>query len=295
MSKICRIPSFDSLKTAIYQFKAKVFPSSILDESTLDCNWFALPNNRNMLMFSDFSSEKMIIMGDHDYISRFTTKPNLEIVMDGTFRSSSRSFFQLYILYGYMKGQTFPLIYCFLESKTEDTYVKMLTAVKYRLGLRLEPRKIQMDFEYAAFNTIRTVFLDTVISGCSFHFEQAIWRKINRLGLSTLYEECESFRNSVKSITSLALIPIDHIDHCWSYIVENCNVRSVTLNVFFEYVDTKWINPSRPLFNREIWSQYGNLRGRTNNSAEGFNSKLNRAIQKSNPNFWEIVDKIKEI
>lgn len=56
-------------------------------------------------------------------------------------------------------------------------------------------------------------------------------------------------------------------------------------NDFFKYVEDNWIINSMPLFKSEIWSQYGKIRGRTNNSAESFHSKINRAINNYNLKF----------
>lgn len=50
-----------------------------------------------------------------------------------------------------------------------------------------------------------------------------------------------------------------------------------------------------PPFSREIWPQYGKLRGRTNNSAEGFDSWINKAVDKNNPKFYDIIHNIKDM
>ena len=44
-----------------------------------------------------------------------------------------------------------------------------------------------------------------------------------------------------------------------------------------------------------MWNHYDNLSPRTNNSAEGFHSKLNRMINKSKTNFYEILNHLKKI
>jgi hypothetical protein len=42
------------------------------------------------------------------------------------------------------------------------------------------------------------------------------------------------------------------------------------------------------LFNRDVWSHHGILRGRTNNAAEGFHSKLSKLINKKKLVFFRI-------
>ncbi|KAG0440465.1 hypothetical protein DMUE_1729 [Dictyocoela muelleri] len=53
--------------------------------------------------------------------------------------------------------------------------------------------------------------------------------------------------------------------------------------------------PRNLLFSRTIYSHHDYLNIRTNNALEGFHSKLNRAINKSKPSFYEIIDKLKII
>lgn len=141
--------------------------------------------------------------------------------MDGTFKSSSYSFFQVYILHGDFNGQCFPLLYCFLSSKTEETYVNVFNLIKTSLAahsINFSPSVVQIDFKAAAYNAIRRCFPDAKIIGCYFHFGQAIWRRLQNLGLVTLYNTNSNFANIVEIISALALIPIEDIDNAWNII-----------------------------------------------------------------------------
>jgi len=40
-----------------------------------------------------------------------------------------------------------------------------------------------VDFEATVWEAIRAEFTDTTIKGCTFHFSQAIWRKVQEVGL----------------------------------------------------------------------------------------------------------------
>jgi len=63
-----------------------------------------------------------------------------------------------------------------------------------------------------ALNAIRIVFSDASISGCYFYFRQAIWRRIQKLGLVTLYNNDILFRNFVEMLSGIALVPVNDID-----------------------------------------------------------------------------------
>ena len=47
--------------------------------------------------------------------------------------------------------------------------------------------------------------------GCLFHFNQCVWRHIQSSGLSTKYQDNETFRLNVKKLTSLAFLPVDDV------------------------------------------------------------------------------------
>ncbi|KAG0430363.1 hypothetical protein DMUE_5672 [Dictyocoela muelleri] len=80
--------------------------------------------------------------------------------------------------------------------------------------------KIQIDFELAAFNSIKRCFSNTKISVCLFHFSQELWRNINILRLINLFINDHNLNESVEHISSLALVPLDTIDLCWNYILQ---------------------------------------------------------------------------
>jgi len=67
--------------------------------------------------------------------------------------------------------------------------------------------------------SIRETFgYETSIRGCLFHFGQAIWRKVQYLGIVHDYNQNDEIKKTVRRICSLALVPKDQIDHCWTEI-----------------------------------------------------------------------------
>ncbi|KAG0437465.1 hypothetical protein DMUE_3670 [Dictyocoela muelleri] len=110
-----------------------------------------------------------------------------------------------------------------------------------------------------------------------------------------MYTEDSNFRDCVEMITALSLIPFEDIDEGWDIIKRSLLHTLWQVNALCDYVERKWLTNNRPLFNRQIWSQHGVYSGRTNNFAESIHSKLNRALNKSRPYFYEVVEKIKEL
>ena len=46
-----------------------------------------------------------------------------------------------------------------------------------------------VDYKAAVWRALRHVFPDTVVHGCVFYLTQAIWRKVQQVGLQTAYIE----------------------------------------------------------------------------------------------------------
>ena len=74
-----------------------------------------------------------------------------------------------------------PVIFSLLPNKQEKTSVRLFSLLKTKLNFN--PRVFKLDFETATINAIKIVFPKTEIQGCNFHFNQAIWRKVQELGL----------------------------------------------------------------------------------------------------------------
>ncbi|KAG0427709.1 hypothetical protein DMUE_5884 [Dictyocoela muelleri] len=93
-----------------------------------------------------------------------------------------------------------------------------IISILSRYNIFLARVKILIDFEVATFIAIQRCFSNTEVSGCLFHFGQALWRKKTKLGLSARYNVYADFRESVEFVTALALIPVESIDEGWNYI-----------------------------------------------------------------------------
>lgn len=295
------IPSFDTMKSVIHREKRLYIPSrGFVEESTFDYEFFKFDNsNKNLLLSIEFGDNGSVILGDWEFIRRFTVARDFKVIMDGTFKASSTAFYQLYIIHGSFSGQSFPLIYCFLSSKTQMAYTNMFSAIRAKLsehGVSFSPHEIQIDFEYAAYNAARLAFPEAVIKGCFFHFGQAIWRKVQSLNMTSEFNRNLLFEDFVKLMSALALVPCDRIDEAWTHILSLCPNGPDAISDLIAYFTSTWLVPVLPsLFARQTWNHFNDLRGRTNNSAEGFHSRINSELKKQQANFWEIGQILKQV
>ncbi|KAG0437464.1 hypothetical protein DMUE_3669 [Dictyocoela muelleri] len=155
-------PSFSSCKSIIYRLKQEFYPSSarLLSEHVRP-ELFNLQNNTNIFMHYEFETNSMLILGEINFISRFASQRIFRIYMDGTFKSCPNELYQIYTIHGDFNGQCFPIMYCFREGKTRDTYEKLFRKIidlLRRFSIEFDLDFILIDFEYAAFNAIREIF-----------------------------------------------------------------------------------------------------------------------------------------
>ena len=69
-----------------------------------------------------------------------------------------------------------PCVYGILPNKNRAAYVRLLEAIRDNVGMNWHPIRIMSNFELAAISTSTEVFPDSVLSGCLYHFGQALYR-----------------------------------------------------------------------------------------------------------------------
>ncbi len=159
--------------------------------------------------------------------------------------------------------------------------------------MRLEPATVCIDFEAAMIGAIQEEFHNTRIRGCLFHFSQALWRKVQELGLAVRYKEDEAFNRLVRRAAALPLVPVNLVDEVWLMALNEVN--DVEADRFKDYVTSTWVDGNVARFPIELWTQYDNIEGlRTNNHIEGWHSKLNRAIGRQHPNIFVLIELLKD-
>ena len=83
------------------------------------------------------------------------------------------------------------ILYALLPNKQHATYNRTFMTVKeavLNFGLELTPSSVLSDFEQALINSIRLNFPTAQHRGCYYHYSQAIWQKVQALGLQEEYK-----------------------------------------------------------------------------------------------------------
>ena len=140
----------------------------------------------------------------------------------------------------------------------------------------LLPDSVAIDFEVGLMNAINDELPNARISGCLFHFSQAMWRNIQHLGLTRLYKEDPEVRRFCRQLMALPFLPTDQLPHAYALIEQTAidNVEDDPAELF-EYYQAQWIdNDAMPL---AVWNS-NESDVRTNNAVEGFHHRFNRLV-----------------
>ena len=81
-----------------------------------------------------------------------------------------------------------PLVFILMSGKRKRDYRRLLKAVQNLLPDHIELQCVVADFESALWRAVEKVFPGVHIRGCIFHWTQAIWRKVQELGLVITYQ-----------------------------------------------------------------------------------------------------------
>ncbi|XP_041365984.1 uncharacterized protein LOC121380989 [Gigantopelta aegis] len=137
--------------------------------------------------------------------------------MDGTFTVVGEPFSasgQLMSIHAFVKKdgmrKQFSLAFAIMSRKRKEDYVQILQALKDTLQ-HYVVEVVVLDFEKGAWQAIRVVFPDVEVKGCVFHWSQAIWRKVQDLGLVTTYKKRQAMYTYIQQLMALPFLPAVHI------------------------------------------------------------------------------------
>ena len=142
------------------------------------------------------------------------------------------------------------------------------------------------DFEMAIVNAVQINFPTMLHKGCYYHFRQAIWRKIQALGLQQQYAEDASLREMICKTAAIAFVPLQFVRPAWDGIAQELDEEE-GLEGFKTYFHQTWMRGSYQLV---LWNYYTYDGPRTNNRLEGWHSRLKRIVKKPHPNIYELID-----
>lgn len=124
-----------------------------------------------------------VILGSPSILAK-TGAHNYYLLCDATFKTAPRPFSQLLNIMVSYEGIAIPVLHVCMSSKHNGLYEGVLMKIR-TLFPQLEPRVIKCDFEVGLMKALNAAFPNTTISGCYFHYAQAVFRAIMRPGNHT--------------------------------------------------------------------------------------------------------------
>ncbi|CAF1172092.1 unnamed protein product [Didymodactylos carnosus] len=155
-------------------------PTSIEDISILQQLTVTNGGDRFLLYDNEDSDYRTIILSSDDDLNRLSNSEHWHA--DGTFKIAPQLIYQLYIIHGFIRGRSVPLVYALLPGKSEAVYGELFNVLVQNVNKH--PKSITTDFEQAVENVIKQKLPTTTISGCFPHFKQALWRMIAKFDVT---------------------------------------------------------------------------------------------------------------
>lgn len=292
---IGRIPTYYSCKTALYLSRSKTLPKLPETRTDIDLQgeWTETLSGMNFLISDDNNdmNERIIVFATDDNLRQLSA--STVVMGDGTFYTSPRQFTQLYTLHGCVNGSVFPLVFGLLPNKREETYTRFFTLIReaaFQRGIELAPGTVLVDFEIASWSAIASVFPESTIRGCFFHYCQCIWRKVQGCGLAVRYTEDDNLKRLVRRAAVLPLVPSADVEDVWFSALEENNDNTPEVTRFTDYVTETWVEGRR-----QGWNHFDNDGPRTTNNAESWHSKINRLCTSPHPNVYTLLRTLQKI
>ncbi|CAM4832775.1 unnamed protein product [Rotaria magnacalcarata] len=188
-------------------------------------------------------------------------------------------FDQVYTIHAIKYDQSFPCVLGLLPNRLKTTYHFMfqeLKSIAIQMQLNFTPKSIMSDFEPALITVIAAEFVGATHSSCYFHFTQAVYRAIQRVGLSTSYNNDNDIKHSCRKLMALALLPEPIIEDTYDELLATMPIEiKHTLNDLLQYFQGQWL-VKVPM---SQWCVHGFT----------FHSRFNRRVQITHPNMWSFI------
>jgi hypothetical protein len=255
----------------------------------------------NFLLFDSGSGDdRLIILGDRMLLGGLARSDIW--LAEGTFKVVPSIFFQMYsIHFQFMNGINPAAVFCLLPNKTRATYDRLITELK-NLMPSAAPKTILTDFESAAMGAFSHAFPGASITGCYFHLNQSVLRKVNELGMKNDYETDDVLRGSVRCLSALAHVPVDDVAESFDLLAEDMPEHD-RMNELLSYFEHTYIRGRRlrgrghnygpAMFPIPMWNQYesaGDGIARTTNIVEGWHHGIQSLFMCTHPSLWLMIE-----
>ena len=216
--------------------------------------------------------------------------------VDATFKVVKAPFTQLWSIHAFARVddqlKQLPLAFALMSGKRRYDYRCVIKALKTELrrhnetdGLPWAVEGVVADFEAAVWQAFRHESPDVDVRGCGFHWGQAVWRKIQDLGLQSAYNTDPAMHRYCRQIFALPCLPWEKIQPTLAELEGEATTdgqRRICAYVRHTWLETPtWPPASWSVFYRTI---------RTNNDVEGWHRRLNTKATRGQLNMYLLLN-----
>ena len=221
--------------------------------------------------------------------------------VDGTFKIVDKKLFtQLFSIHAFIrKGSSIkqvPLAFVFMTSRKTSDYLAVFRNILSVLPFT-RVKEIVSDYEKAIWKAVKVLnddcyeklFKNVKHFGCAFHFTQAIFERIKKLGLAGVYNKNRKINKFCRRLMCLHLVhytDVNYVMNCLYIKAETSSHKTMLLQLL-NYVQKTWVESA--VWEPKYWCGF-NQPIRTNNDAEGWHLKLNRRGKDGSPSFYVLLE-----
>ena len=293
MGLIC--PEYNSIKSQISRNLNKKLPSNVTTfaEIPSESEYYKTKRGENFMIFKNSN----LIIFQSPFQAKLFREYNDDIFVDGTFFIAPKFSYQVFITRTYAKelDSFYTTSFAILKNKEQETYKMLFEKLKKNANtcnnnIRIEPKNLHCDFERAISKAAKTIFPNTNIKYCIWHYKKSLEIKKNKL----CYNEVKNNNNIFiyyKAISNLPFINPEYIFDIYVII----KIKSIKNNYcqflkFLEYFYKTYLID----YDMKIWNYYNNIEHITNNASESLNNYLNNLFP-TIPSYYELIDKLNKL
>ncbi|KAL8602235.1 hypothetical protein ACOMHN_022748 [Nucella lapillus] len=214
--------------------------------------------------------------------------------VDATFKVVKAPFTQLWSVHTFArvdnKTKQLPLAFALMSGKRRRDYQADLRALKGELRrLHGEDAFFSLeaalaDFEAAVWQAFRQEFPGVELRGCSFHWGQAVFRKIQELGMQQGFNTDPALHHYCKQLLALPYLPWEKVDPTLQELEAEATMEAQ--RHLCAYVRHTWLD--NMLWHPSSWSAFYRF-VRTNNDVEGWHRRLNSKAARGQLNLYLLL------
>ena len=209
------------------------------------------------------NAQRFLLYDNHDQIAErrvilFITDDHLSILcntnrvhLDSVICVPPMNFAQILLIQASLLESNYIVTvgYALMGSLAETLYVEVFQALKSKardLGLSLtafSSGTVYMSYDKPSINAMKRVFgVNTRIEGKFFHFNRAIWKKIQSLDLVYSCQSSEDFKLFCTQLACLAFLPVEEVRQGMLHLKQVAPSNDLKVDLLLDWFDSTFIS-----------------------------------------------------